>query len=708
MGGLRPCGGREAALCQGQAGPPAAPNKVVVEAEPGWHVGRGWERIGLGGMICTVLCYLLLPAARLLRVLRDAFFTCRKNVLLEKSPTAQVGGISSVPSRRSVPEEEEALLQQQLEEEAGGLHSSETAPAVGKVSATLTSDWLEGSELLMTSLSNLGVASEVTWCSDQQHDELHTLMSLGPKEHVAVTLAKLPEEESVAMVGIAAWSAVRTQTDHQISGCTPSSSLSRAEDTAVLGWSLARDTEIVPVEATAWPFYDTGQFQPFPAERSYHEILWRDWEELSTQPAVPELGSENGPLFEFRVMSYNILAQDLVEQSPDLYLHCQPDILDWSYRLPNLLQEIQHWDPDVLCLQEVQENHYWEQLEPTFRMMGFVCLYKRRTGKKTDGCAVCYKHSRFQLISASPVEYFRPGLDILNRDNVGLVLLLQPLLPEGVGQKATSPLCVANTHVLYNPRRGDIKLAQMALLLAEVDKIAKTVDGIYCPVILCGDLNAVPDSPLYKFIRNGQLSYHGMPAWKVSGQEDFSQQLHQRKLQTPLWPSSLGITENCQYVSLCQPKKSDRRKYSRNFLLQFRFCDAACERPTHLILWKGVTDVKPDRPAHWPKHLTMVNDPDPELFFPSHFLPQRGRPEVTTMPMGLGATVDYIFYSAEPIENGNEGGRRLYRDGALKLLGRLSLLSEDVLWLANGLPNPFCSSDHLCLLASFGLEISSA
>lgn len=40
----------------------------------------------------------------------------------------------------------------------------------------------------------------------------------------------------------------------------------------------------------------------------------------------------------------------------------------------------------------------------------------------------------------------------------------------------------------------------------------------------------------------------------------------------------------------------------------------------------------------------------------SHYLPQRGRSEVTTMPMGLGATVDYIFYSAEPVENGRRGG----------------------------------------------------
>lgn len=46
-------------------------------------------------------------------------------------------------------------------------------------------------------------------------------------------------------------------------------------------------------------------------------------------------------------MSYNILAQDLIEQSPHLYMHCHPDIMDWSYRFTNLLQEIQHWDPEV-------------------------------------------------------------------------------------------------------------------------------------------------------------------------------------------------------------------------------------------------------------------------------------------------------------------------------------------------------------------------
>ncbi|XP_068255754.1 protein angel homolog 1 isoform X2 [Nyctibius grandis] len=658
-------------------------------------------------MIGTVLCYVLLPAARLLRALRDAFFTCQKNVLLAKSTSTQIEGIFAATRGRSVPEEQEALLQQWLEEGAGNLPAGESAPAVGGVSVTLTSDWLEGSELLMTSLSDLNSAPEVTQCAGQQLTELHTLASSEPQDHAVTELTKLPAEEPVAVAGSAPWAAVVPQTDHQIVGCAAIDVGVQNDDPAVLAWSLARDAETVPTELPAWPIQATVQFCPLPTEVPYHEILWRDWEDLYVQPGVLKQVSKNTPLFEFRVMSYNILAQDLVEQGLDLYLHCHPDILNWNYRLPNLLQEIQHWDPDVLCLQEVQENHYWEQLEPTFKQMGFACFYKRRTGTKTDGCAVCYKHSRFQLINLSPVEYFRPGVDVLNRDNVGLVLLLQPLLPEGLDLKAVSPLCVANTHVLFNPRRGDIKLAQMALLLAEIDKIAKNAEGSYYPVILCGDLNSVPDSPLYKFIRNGELSYHGMPSWKVSGQEDFSQQLYSRKLLAPLWPSSLGVTANCQYVTLCQPKKLGRRKYSRDFLLQFHYCDVACERPPQLVFLEGVTDAKPDRPAHWPKPAAVVKDPDPQPFIPSHFLPQRGRPEVTTMPMGLGATVDYIFYSAQPVKNGNRAGRRLYRDGALKLLGRLSLLSEDVLLLANGLPNPFCSSDHLCLLASFGLEISS-
>lgn len=43
--------------------------------------------------------------------------------------------------------------------------------------------------------------------------------------------------------------------------------------------------------------------------------------------------------------------------------------------------------------------------------------------------------------------------------------------------------------------------------------------------------------------------------------------------------------------------------------------------------------------------------------------------------------------------------------GGLKLLARLSLLTEQDLWTVNGLPNENNSSDHLPLLAKFRLEL---
>lgn len=109
------------------------------------------------------------------------------------------------------------------------------------------------------------------------------------------------------------------------------------------------------------------------------EILWRDWEDLSVQPCVLEQISENTSLFEFRVMSYNILAQDLVEQGIDLYVHCHPDILSWNYRLPNLLQEIQHWDPDV----SMTEPSLYQCYQNLNSLLDLTVLRKEKDGGKS-------------------------------------------------------------------------------------------------------------------------------------------------------------------------------------------------------------------------------------------------------------------------------------------------------------------------------------
>lgn len=261
-----------------------------------------------------------------------------------------------------------------------------------------------------------------------------------------------------------------------------------------------------------------------------------------------------------------------------------------------------------------------------------------------------------------------------------------------------------------------MKLAQLALMLAEIDSMIKSckAKGEHCNVIMCGDFNSVPYMPLYQFITTSELYYQGLPTWMVSGQEDLSYKANCYRLSAPLWPSSLGITDNCQYTTVNEifdRQKSGKCQYSHNFMLQLRYCPAACVRPQSLQLIPGVTDHTPDA--------SRANHPDDKRFKHAvshrlnlesvykHILPGSGNPEVTTLHSEFAHTVDYIFYSAKPVfTSDHKAGANFASDG-LKLLGCLSLLSEDVLWSMNGLPNHTFASDHLSLMAKFQLDISS-
>lgn len=121
-------------------------------------------------------------------------------------------------------------------------------------------------------------------------------------------------------------------------------------------------------------------------------------------------------------------------------------------------------------------------------------------------------------VSVTQLEFFRPETELLDRHNVGIVLLLRPVVTQGSNVKVMGPpLCVANTHLLFNPRRGDVKLAQLAIMLAEIDKVVKSckAKGELCNLILCGDFNSVPYMPLYQLITTGELYYQNLPAWMV-------------------------------------------------------------------------------------------------------------------------------------------------------------------------------------------------
>lgn len=73
---------------------------------------------------------------------------------------------------------------------------------------------------------------------------------------------------------------------------------------------------------------------------------------------------------------------------------------------------------------------------------------------------------KFNLRECISVEYYQPNINLLNRDNIGIVMRLSPKINNN------QCIVVATTHLLFNPKRHDIKLAQMQMLLAEIDRVA--------------------------------------------------------------------------------------------------------------------------------------------------------------------------------------------------------------------------------------------
>lgn len=82
---------------------------------------------------------------------------------------------------------------------------------------------------------------------------------------------------------------------------------------------------------------------------------------------------------------------------------------------------------------------------------------------------------------------------------------------------------MATTHLLYNPKRQDVRLAQTQLLLAEVERLSyhKNSNGTakYWPIIITGDFNSTPDSPIYKLITEGYFKYDHLAERKLHRSE---------------------------------------------------------------------------------------------------------------------------------------------------------------------------------------------
>lgn len=383
----------------------------------------------------------------------------------------------------------------------------------------------------------------------------------------------------------------------------------------------------------------------------------RKWENVKTSNGKISSAKSNG--LSFRILSYNILAQILLDNHFYLYEKCSENNLPWNVRFSRICNEISTINPDIICLQELQFSHL-ELFDKHLKKLGYKYIYKQRTGIRVDGCAIFYRHNTFDLVEHQSVEFRQPSTDVLNRDNIGLMAKFKPK------DMPTSPLVVCTTHLLYNPARTDVRLAQVQLFLAEIDRFSfHAEDGStdppqYLPVILTGDFNSLPISPVVRLVTEGKVySNHFGSGLKNIAVTDSCQHLGvylQRVKGKNLKETSFLFHSEKEIVVKDSDEENELEEISDTYK---KFFNKGCLQ--HNMEFKSVYD----------------------------FIKSDDQYEASTH-QDEWVTVDYIFYNPGNVSK-------------LELCERYRLPTVDECISMGAIPNDLFGSDHFSLAAEFTL-----
>lgn len=340
----------------------------------------------------------------------------------------------------------------------------------------------------------------------------------------------------------------------------------------------------------------------------------QNWAQSRVWLPAPDLQASTQETFTF--VSFKVLASaNAFKHRGQLYAHVPGQILDWKSRRRKILSELELCSPDIICLQEVDR---FSDLRSDLALKGYVGLYKVRSGVSPDGCALFWRQKRFQLLHEESIEFNLTGMG----DNVAQFCVLQSIVPgaskmgdiskSGIPEQRQSRcLIVGNINVVFNPKRGDIKLGQCRVFLEQAHKLSNSWPG--APLVLGGCFNCTPQSSMYEFLAKSELDLSGLDRRYLSGQLPEAASSASKR-GTEAKKSGASSSK----VSLAKPKKkeldvdlSDRLKAS----LMARFASKQDIHATEfassarevLKMYSGTSSSRTSNPAN--KHESKAEDP---------------------------------------------------------------------------------------------------
>ncbi|KAM6225121.1 CCR4-NOT transcription complex subunit 6 isoform 2-T2 [Rhynchocyon petersi] len=240
----------------------------------------------------------------------------------------------------------------------------------------------------------------------------------------------------------------------------------------------------------------------------------------------------------FSVMCYNVLCDKYATRQ--LYGYCPSWALNWDYRKKAIIQEILSCNADIISLQEVETEQYYSFFLAELKERGYSGFFSPKSRARTmseqerkhvDGCAIFFKTEKFTLVQKHTVEFNQLAMAnsegseamlnrVMTKDNIGVAVLLElrkELIEMSSGKSHVGTekqlILVANAHMHWDPEYSDVKLVQTMMFLSEVKNIIDKASRNFkpsvvgesgtIPLVLCADLNSLPDSGVVEYLSTG-------------------------------------------------------------------------------------------------------------------------------------------------------------------------------------------------------------
>lgn len=227
------------------------------------------------------------------------------------------------------------------------------------------------------------------------------------------------------------------------------------------------------------------------------DVSWEGKIWVKSSPYV--INPSNAPTI--RVISYRLSAD-----FKTTFMHHSVH-KSWESRAKLLLKEMQAYDADVFCLQDV--DHFTEFWYPNFMLLGYDAIYKQRTQEKDfhyEGIAIAFKNERFQLFRSVEVEFNKSiqeeskGSSFRDRcatDDVALIAFLQPFNNFDI----PTSICICCAMLNESISNQDVRAAHCTYLTQQLHIANREFQ---LPVIIGINLNDIAASPCYIVLRSGR------------------------------------------------------------------------------------------------------------------------------------------------------------------------------------------------------------